>query len=54
LSKSKDIALLIEVHNSKGSINLYRKIIKFLNAYNFKIEFEKTYESGETHIIARR
>ena len=37
LSKSKDIALLIEVHNSKDSINLYRQIIKFLKVYNFKI-----------------
>ena len=54
LSKSKDIALLIEVHNSKDSINLYRQIIKFLKVYNFKIEFENTYESGETHIIARK
>jgi FkbM family methyltransferase len=54
LSKSKDIALLIEVHNSTGSINLYRQIIEFLNVYNFKIKFENTYESGEKYIIARR
>jgi FkbM family methyltransferase len=54
LSNSKDIALLIEVHNLGGRTNLYRHIVEFLNLYNFKIEFEKTYDSGEKHIIARK
>jgi FkbM family methyltransferase len=54
LSKSKDIALLIEVHNLHGGTNLYRHIVEFLNVYNFKIEFENTYESGEKHIIVRK
>jgi FkbM family methyltransferase len=54
LSKSKDIALLIEVHNLHGGTNLYRQIIEFLNVYNFKIEFENTYESGEKHVIVRK
>jgi FkbM family methyltransferase len=54
LSKSKDIALLIEVHNLHGGTNLYRQIVEFLNVYNFKIEFENTYESGEKHIIVRK
>jgi FkbM family methyltransferase len=54
LSKSKDIALLIEVHNLSGGINLYRPILEFLKSFNFKIEFEKTYDSGEKHIIVRK
>src|SRR5919106_2920587 len=39
LSNSKDIALLIEVHNLGGRTNLYRHIVEFLNLYNVKIEF---------------
>ncbi len=54
LSNSKDIALLIEIHNLKDSTNLYRPIIEFLKLYNFKIEFEKTYDGGEKHIIVRK
>src|ERR671921_544971 len=50
LSKSKDIALLIEVHG----IDNYRPLIEFLNSYNFIIEFEKTYETGDKHIILRK
>jgi hypothetical protein len=48
LSKSKDIALLIEVHGK----DTYEPIIESLRSYNFKIDFEKTYEHGEKHIIA--
>jgi FkbM family methyltransferase len=54
LSKSKDIALLIEVHNLHGGTNLYKTIIEFLNLYNFKMEFEKIYGGGERHIIVRK
>ena len=50
LSKSKDIALLIEVHG----LDNYRPIVEFLSSYNFKIEFEKTYETGDKHIIQRK
>jgi FkbM family methyltransferase len=54
LSKSKDIALLIEVHNLRKDTNLYRPIIEFLNLYNFKIEFEKIHDGGERHIVVRK
>jgi FkbM family methyltransferase len=54
LSKSKDISLLIEVHNIAEEKNLYREIIDLLNNYNFKIEFEKIYEGGERHVIVRK
>jgi FkbM family methyltransferase len=50
LSKSKDIALLIEVHFQE----YYKPILEFLSVYNFKIEFEKTYQNGEKHIIVRK
>ena len=55
LSKSKDIALLIEVHNlSHDGTSHYQQIVDFLKSCNFKIEFEKTYESGEKHMIVRK
>jgi FkbM family methyltransferase len=50
LSKSKDIALLIEVHGPDN----YRPIVEFLNLYNFVVEFEKTYETGDKHIVLRK
>ena len=53
LSKSKDIALLMELH---GPPNVYRpKVQEFLNLYNFKIELEKSYEeNGSMHIIIQK
>jgi FkbM family methyltransferase len=55
LSNSKDIALLIEVHNLNDGTNLYMKIVEFLGScYNFKIEYEKIHDGGERHIIVRK
>ena len=54
LSKSKDIVLLIEIHNLHDGTNHYKDIIEFLSFYEFKIEFEKTHASGERHIILRK
>jgi FkbM family methyltransferase len=54
LSKSSNIALLIEIHNLSAGNILYKPIREFLSLRNFKIEFEKTSESGERHIIARK
>jgi FkbM family methyltransferase len=54
LSKSKDIALLIEVHNIADGTNHYSPIMDLLGHHNFKIEFEKTYPSGEKHVILRK
>ncbi|MDQ4023691.1 MAG: FkbM family methyltransferase [Thermoproteota archaeon] len=48
LSNSKNISLLIEVHGK----DTYEPIIESLRSHNFKIDFEKTYENGEKHIIA--
>ena len=51
LFKSKDIALLIEVHGSDN----YKPILNFLNLYNFKIEFEKSNKNGDwRHIVVRK
>jgi FkbM family methyltransferase len=50
LANSKDIALLIEVHGLDND----RPILEFLSLYNFKIEFEKTYVTGDKHIIVRK
>jgi FkbM family methyltransferase len=41
LSKSEDISVLIEIH---GISHLYKPTMEILNLYNFKIEFEKTFE----------
>jgi FkbM family methyltransferase len=54
LSKSNDIAILIEIHNSQNGTNLYRPIIEFLNRYNFRIVYEKIHDGGERHVIVRK
>jgi FkbM family methyltransferase len=54
LSKSKDSALLIEIHDVENGKTLYEPIMDLLNNYNFKKEFEKIYESGERHLIVRK
>jgi FkbM family methyltransferase len=53
LSKSKDIAILMELH---GPPHVYRpKVEELVNLYNFKIEFEKSYEeNGSMHIIMQK
>jgi FkbM family methyltransferase len=54
LSKSKDIALLIEIHNLGDGQTLYRPIMDLLNKYNFKKEFEKIHSTGERHLIVSK
>jgi FkbM family methyltransferase len=55
LSSSKDISLLIEVHNlGATNKNLYDAIIHLLESKNYKLLFEKTYGGGEKHIIVKR
>jgi FkbM family methyltransferase len=50
LSNSKDIALLIEVHGKDN----YKPLTEFLHSYNFILAFEKSYEWGAKHVIARK
>jgi FkbM family methyltransferase len=54
LSKSKDVSILIEIHNLDNNKNLYEPIMELLGSYNFRIEFERTHEGGEKHVIVRK
>jgi FkbM family methyltransferase len=54
LQNSKDIAILIEIHNISNGENHYDQIIELLAKYNFKVEFEKIYDNGERNIIVRK
>jgi FkbM family methyltransferase len=50
LSASKDISILVEVHGK----DTYGPTTELLRSNNFKIEFEKTYDNGEKHVLARK
>jgi FkbM family methyltransferase len=54
ISKCSDITLLIEIHNLSAGNSLYKPVREFLSLYNLKIDFERTYEGGERHLIARK
>jgi FkbM family methyltransferase len=55
LSSGKDTSLLIEIHNlGANHRNLYEPIIELLKLNKYKVSFEKTYESGERHIIVKK
>jgi FkbM family methyltransferase len=54
-SSSKDISLLIEIHNlGVNNKNFYVPIIHLLESKNYKLSFEKIHEGGERHIIMKR
>ena len=50
LSNSKDIALYIEIHGQRN----YQPIIEFLYSYNINVTYQKDYDRGDIHVIARR
>ncbi len=50
LSASDRISILVEIHGK----DTYGPTIELLRSNNFKIEFEKTYDNGEKHILARK
>ncbi|MFL6330760.1 MAG: FkbM family methyltransferase, partial [Nitrososphaeraceae archaeon] len=54
MSNSKNITLLIEVHNVEDGKNLYTPIMDLMEKHNFKVEFENTYDNGEKHIILHK
>jgi FkbM family methyltransferase len=54
LSNSRDISVLIEIHNLQENTNLYNPIIDMLRKCKFSIIFEKVYDNGERHIIGRK
>jgi FkbM family methyltransferase len=55
LSSSKDISLLIEIHNlDVNNKTFYEPIIHLLESKNYKLSFEKIYGTGERHIIVKK
>ena len=50
LSANSDIAILVEVHGKET----YGPTMELLRFNNFDIEFERTYENGEKHVLARK
>jgi FkbM family methyltransferase len=55
LSSSKDISLLIEIHNLSGNKkNFYEPIIHLLESKNYKLSFKKIYGTDERHIIMKK
>lgn len=54
LSRNQDISILIEIHNLREGYNLYGPILEFLKSYNFNLEFEKTYDGGEKHVLLKK
>jgi FkbM family methyltransferase len=54
MSNSKNITLLIEIHNLQDGKNLYSPIMNLMEKHNFKVEFENTWPNGEKHIILHK
>jgi FkbM family methyltransferase len=55
LSSSKDISILLEVHNvGDKKKTFYEPIMTLLRSNNFRIFFERIHESGERHIIVKK
>lgn len=50
LHRSNDISLLIEVHGKET----YEPVLALLKSNGFRLEFEKTYDNGEKHVIASK
>lgn len=50
LSRSRDIALFVEVHSQ----DLVRPILELCESYGFRVEFEKTYENGSSHLLLKK
>lgn len=50
ISCSKGITLIIEIHGQR----IYKQILDFISDKGFVVYFERTYENGEKHIIARK
>ncbi len=55
LSSSRDISLLIEIHNvGANHKTFFEPIIELLESKNYKMSFEKVYGTGERHIIVKK
>jgi FkbM family methyltransferase len=50
LTASRRISILVEIHGK----DTYEPTMKLLKSNSFEIEFEKTYDNGEKHVLARK
>ncbi|HKG42248.1 MAG TPA: FkbM family methyltransferase [Nitrososphaeraceae archaeon] len=50
LSRSSDISLLVEVH----SPDLLKPILELCESYKFGVEFEKTYQNENSHLLLKK
>jgi FkbM family methyltransferase len=50
LSRSSDISLLVEVHGP----DLLKPLLELTELYKFRVEFEKTYENGNSHLLLKK
>jgi len=50
LSTNTRISILVEIHGK----DTYGPTMELLKTNNFNIEFEKTYDNGEKHVLARK
>lgn len=50
LSKSKDLALFVEVHSD----DLVRPLLELCDSYGLKLQFEKIYENGSSHLLLKK
>jgi FkbM family methyltransferase len=50
LSRSRDIALLVEVHGP----DLVKPILELCESYKFGVEFKKTYQNGSSHLLLKK
>ena len=50
LSRSRNVALFVEVH----SPGLVRPILELCESYKLRVEFEKTYENGNSHLLLKK
>lgn len=50
LSANQYVSILVEVHGK----DTYGPTIELLRSNNFNIEFEKTYDNGEKHVLAKK
>jgi len=50
LSKSRDLSLLLEVHSS----DLVGPIVELCKHHGLRVEFEKTYGDGNSHLLLKR
>jgi FkbM family methyltransferase len=50
LSKSRDLALFVEVHSD----DLVRPLLELCGSYGLKVQFEKVYENGSSHLLLKK